>query len=122
MHRCLPLMIPPLYQCNFPRLVLLERPEHPPHRLTVPLDDSLMYVLILVGILERWVLCDKRLEELQQLPLEVGLSAGGPPLLRVAADDPQGSPVLQVASESHVVLLDHLLNEVVFRVSDNTQG
>jgi hypothetical protein len=115
-------MIPPLHKCDLPSLILLERPEHPPHCLTVPLHHSLMYVLILVSILERWVLCDKRLEELQQLPLEVGLSAGGPPLLRVAADDPQGSPVLQVASQSHIVLLDHLLNEVVLRVSDNTQS
>ena len=46
-----------------------------------------MNILILIAILERGVLRNESLEELKQLPLEVGLAAESAAFLLVAADD-----------------------------------
>lgn len=81
-----------------------------------------MYVLVLVDVLERRVLSDDGLEELKQLALEVGLAADRATFLRVATDDAQRGTVIKVAGETHVVLLDNLLDKIILGVTDDSES
>lgn len=58
MQRRLSFIVPPLKQCDLSRCVLPEGSQHPPYRLAVALDDGLVNVLVLVGVLERRIRCN----------------------------------------------------------------
>lgn len=94
MQRRLSFVVPPLEQCDLAGLVVPEGPEHAPDRLAAALDHRVMYVLVLVGVLERRVLRDDGLEEFKQLPLEVRLASDRATFLRVATDDAQRCTVI----------------------------
>ncbi len=81
-----------------------------------------MNVLVLVAVLERGVLRNESFKELEQFAFEVGLTPERATPLLIAADYTEGRAVVVVARQSHVVLLNNLLHEVVLCVADHAQS
>lgn len=115
-------IIPPFKKCDFSNMIITKRVNHPLYCFNVSCDNSIMYVLILVCILKRWILSYNCLEEFKQLSLVIRLSSKCATFLLVTSYYTKWSPVIMVPSEPHLLFLNNLFDKIVFCISNDTKS